>query len=403
MNIFDVGIIGAGVGGAFAALKIAKDHKDLKAIVFDGGRPPMKRRRQLEGWLGCFPSGDGKLYLSDLDYVSNLTGLRKSKSSFTWFNKILSQVDDFKIIKDKIPSASIKKKLTKLNYSLQLNDYIQLYPKDIHALSKNLADTIENSNNISFKFDTEVKNISKNKNIFIIHTDNQEFKCKKIIIAAGRSGWRWSHNLYKNFGILDNNDYARFGIRVEINSNYLKDFNKSNCTFIKENEYEIGPLSWFGTVIPEDHVDMAISSFRSNENRWKTDKVSFSLISNRHFPNNGFEQTDRIAKLAFLLSNDRIIREKISYILSDKSKISVIPEFNWLKESIIELSEIIPDILSKGYFHIPTIATYANKINIANNLETEVKDMFVIGESAGVHGILSAATTGIIAADNACQ
>ena len=69
-----------------------------------------------------------------------------------------------KIIKDKIPSASIKKKLTKLNYSLQLNDYIQLYPKDIHALSKNLADTIENSNNISFKFDTEVKNISKNKN-----------------------------------------------------------------------------------------------------------------------------------------------------------------------------------------------------------------------------------------------
>ncbi|NJR22668.1 MAG: hypothetical protein HC786_11145 [Richelia sp. CSU_2_1] len=38
MKDFDVGIIGAGVAGAFATLKLAKDHKNVKAILFDLGR-----------------------------------------------------------------------------------------------------------------------------------------------------------------------------------------------------------------------------------------------------------------------------------------------------------------------------------------------------------------------------
>ena len=84
MTNYDVGIIGAGVAGSFAALKIAKDHKNIKTILFDLGRPPMKRRRQLEGWLGCLPNSDGKLYLNDLDRVSNLVGAKKTKSAYNW-------------------------------------------------------------------------------------------------------------------------------------------------------------------------------------------------------------------------------------------------------------------------------------------------------------------------------
>jgi len=67
MMIYDVGIIGAGVAGSFASLKLAKEHKNVKAILFDLGRPPMKRRRQLEGWLGCLPNSDVKLYLSHIN------------------------------------------------------------------------------------------------------------------------------------------------------------------------------------------------------------------------------------------------------------------------------------------------------------------------------------------------
>jgi uncharacterized FAD-dependent dehydrogenase len=266
-----------------------------------------------------------------------------------------------------------------------------------------MAETIEQSKNITYCFDNEVKKIYKNKSHFTIVSENQEYKCKKLIIAVGRSGWRWAKELYSDFGIIDNNDVAKFGIRIEVSSSIMKDFNKSNCTLTK-GDIEIGPFSWFGTVIPEDHIDLAISAFRSNENRWKSDKVSFSLIGSRPYPGKGFEQTDRIGKLTFVLANDRIIRERVSHILNGKSKISIlIPEYEWLKAAITELSAVVPEISTKAYFHVPTITAMAPQINIGTNLETEIDGMFVVGESAGIHGILAAGTMGIIAADHVCK
>jgi len=397
-NVFDVGIIGAGVAGAFAAYKLAKENKNIRVIIFDLGRPPLKRRRQLEGWLGCLPNSDGKLYLSNLDKVAEVVGGRKSKSSFNFFKKVMSNVGEFEETKDRSPNVSVEKKLKKIGYDISLNDFIQIYPKDIHSLSKYMSEFIEDQKNITYSFDNEVKNIHKKKNQFTITTEGQEYKCKKLIVSVGRSGWRWAKDLYANFGIIDNNDVAKFGIRLEMNAPNMKEFNKSNCTLIKNDEVEIGPFSWFGTVIPEDHLDMAISAFRSNENRWKTDKVSFSLIGNRPFSEKGFEQTDRIGKLTFVLSNDRIIKERVSNIIAGKSKISIIPEYHWLKDTLLELSAAIPEITTKAQYHVPTIMPMAPKINLGNNLESEIDGMFVAGESAGIHGILAAATTGILAA-----
>lgn len=403
MSIYDVAIIGAGVAGSFAAYRLAKEHKNIKCVLFDIGRPPAKRRRQLEGFLGCLPNSDGKLYLSDVEKVSQVIGNRKAKTNLKLATNIIENVADFKIIKDKSPSVAAEKRIKKLGFDVHLNDYVQLYPKEIHALSKYIADTIEVGKNITYNFDNEVFNITKQKGQFVITTEVEEFKAKKLIFCVGRSGWRWAHSLYSNFGIIESNDVARYGIRVEMPSHCLKDFNKSNCTLIKSNDLEIGPLSWFGTVIPEDHVDMAISAFRSNENRWKTDKVSFSLIGDIAAENKGLQETDRIGQLTFVLSNDRVIKEKVSTILSKKSKISDIPEYNWLADKLQSLSAIMPDITTKAYFHVPTIMPVVPKINLGDNLESEVPGMFVAGESAGVSGILSAAMMGLVAADSAVK
>lgn len=402
MNTFDCGIIGSGVAGTFAAYRITKEHKNEKVILFDLGRPPMKRRRQLEGFLGCLPNSDGKLYLTDLDKISDLIGKRKATSSSKAVLNILKNVANTKVIKDKAPSISAEKKIKKFGYELSLNNYIQLVPKDIHSLSKFFSETFENNKNLTFCFDSEVFKISKQKQMFLVQTSEQEYKCKKLIVATGRSGWRWAHELYSNFGIIEDNNTAKFGVRIEMPSSSLKEFNKSNCSLIKNN-IEIGPFSWNGTVIPEDHLDLAISAFRSNENRWKSDKVSFSFIGNINIEDKGFQQTDRLGKLSFVLANDRILKERTSLLLNDKSKISIIPEYEWIKKDIEELAEVIPDILTKSYFHVPTIVPLPPKINIGTNLETEVDGMFVAGENAGIVGIYAAACMGITAADSACK
>ena len=401
-NNFDVAIIGAGVAGCFAATKIAKEHKNIKVILFDIGRAFQKRRRQLEGALGCFPNSDGKLYLSDLQKVSDIVGNKKANSAYSWFNNYTSNIFDLKITKDKQLGINTEKRIKKAGFNLCLNNYIQLYPKDIHSLSKEMANLLSNCKNITTNFDDEVIKISKQKGGFSIISTLKEVNCKKLIICTGRSGWRWTGNLYKDFGIIENNNISKFGIRVEANTNVMKDFYKSNCSITNEN-LEIGPLCWNGTVIPEDHIDLAISSFRSNENRWRSDKVSFNLIGNRSFKDSGFEQTNRIGQLTFILANDRVFREKISTIISKKSKISIIPEYDWLPEAINSIGSFMPDIAAKGYFHIPTILPLPPKVKLKNNLSTNVENMFCAGESAGTIGLLSAAITGIIAADGACK
>jgi hypothetical protein len=397
-NLYDVGIIGGGPAGIFAARKIAKENKNVKTVVFDLGRPHGKRRRQLEGFFGVFPNSDGKLYLNDINKVSKLTGTRKAKAAATAVFNTLNNVVELKTHKDKPLYINLEKRLKKHGFDYHLNDYIQLYPRDIHAISKNIADDIEHCGNVNFSFDNEVYKIHKQKSTFLIQTQDGEYNVKKLLIAVGRSGWRWASEIYKTFGIIDSNDTATYGIHIEISASYLKDFNKSNVT-ISNGELEIGPVSWSGTIIPEDHLDLAISAFRSNENRWKTDKASFQFIGFRKFDGNGFEQTNRLGKLAFVLANDRILKERVSTLLSNKSKISVIPEYNWLAGALTQFGHVVPEILTKGYFHIPTILPMPPKVLIGNTLSTEIDDMYVAGESAGVVGLLAASVMGTVAAE----
>ncbi len=397
-NIYDVIVIGTGVAGVFATYNLSKKYKDAKIAAIEIGRPMFKRRLQCIGYFGLFPNSDGKLYTNDVDKVADLIGSKKSKTAYKSVVSTLNNVSKFKIIKDKSPTVSTLKKLKKLNYDITLNDHIQVYPKDIHALSKYMVKTIETNKNVTFSFDNEVFDITKQKNMFMLTTEQGDFYGKKILLCAGRAGWRWVKEIFDKFGLVEENNFAKYGIKIELDSAYMREINKSNCT-ISSKDVEIGPFSWNGTVIPEDHVDFTIASFRSNENRWKSDKVSFNFIGNIPAENSGSDQMERMAKLTFILSNDRIVKEKLSSLVNHKSKVCIMKEYAWFSEQLQKFGEICPEMISKAYFHVPVIMPLPPKVNLGNNLSTEVDGLFLAGEAAGVTGLLSAACMGAAVAD----
>jgi uncharacterized FAD-dependent dehydrogenase len=246
-------------------------------------------------------------------------------------------------------------------------------------------------------FDNEVFSISKNGKTFTIEAQLGDYECKKVILCCGRAGWDFTNEIYRDFDLIEKNNVARFGVRLEIADSYVKGFNGSNCTLIKD-DIEIGPFSHNGTVIPEDCFEFALASYRSNEQRWESNNVSFNFV--KHFEiENGYEQADRIAKLLFIISNDRVLKEKISSILSKRACISLLPkEYNWIVNEINELSNVIPEIINKGYCHIPMIINSLPKIKIKKTLETEMGGLHIAGECLGISGLLSAAISGIICA-----
>jgi hypothetical protein len=394
--IYDLAIIGAGVAGCFAAQRLSENY-NLKILLLDLGRPFAKRRRQIEGAMGCLPSGDGKWYLSHIDQFQHLDG-RKLNAARKWLDKKFEECGSGKIIKDNLPSSGVRNRASKLGYSPQLNDFIQWKPDNIHKLSKIFSDTFEQDENIKMQFDTEVFKVFKKKNNFIIHTEGQDFFAKKILFNPGRSGWRWANDFYKELGLQVQDNYSHYGVKFEIAGQYVKELQKTNCSFIKDN-VEIGPFLWNGTVIPEDHADMVISSFRSNEERWKTEKVTFSYMNKFKCENDGVNQTERIAKLTYLLFNDRVSREKNRIYLKGNSQLNLLPEFNWLSSAIQEVGNLLPDFVNRGAYHIPEILPLPGKINLDSNHMSEITDLYIAGESAGYRGIMGAALSGILAAE----
>lgn len=397
-NIADVGIVGVGCAGAFALLKLLKNNSGLKIAVFDAGRVFGKRRHQIFGALGCLPGSDGKLYVNDLNKVSSVAGYKRTSTATKWVMEQLNLVSEMKLIKDKRPSLSTEKRIKKYDFELLLNNHYQLFPREIHLFSKLIVSELDKNNNVVCSFDNEVFKILKHKNYFSIITSEGDFQCKKVLISVGRGGWRWVSELFSNFGIVENNDVAKFGIRVEMPSTHMKDFNQSNCTLTRQ-QLEIGPLSNFGTTLPEDHIDLVIASFRSNEARWNSDKVSFNVVSERYFSETGYQQADRIGKLTFILGNDRVMKERLSTLMSKKSKLSIMPEYNWLLESLEMVNNIIPELLNKGSFYAPCLVPMASKINVKSDFSTDVNGMFVAGESANISGLYGAAVSGSIAAE----
>jgi len=405
MNVhYDVIIVGAGLAGMFCALQIAQKHKKNKALLVDFGRPPQKRRRFLEGAMGCLPSSDGKFYSQNLNVLESLVGKRNINKSNKYVSDyfVNNNISDLKVIKDKLPKKYIINKFKNLNFTVSSNDYYQLYPKDIHNLSRVVFPELENSGNIDFSFDNEVYNIKKNNNIFSLTTELGDFTCNKLLIASGRAGWMWSSDLYKEFNIVDNNDYAKIGFRIEMPANNLKDFNESHFSAYRD-DLTIDKISWYGTVIPEDHYYFTTSEFRSNEKRWHSKNVSFSLIGNILVNGNGVDEADRLAKLTFLLTNDRVNKEKVSAFMNGKSKISVIKEYNWFKPKLEELQSAIPGLIDKSFFHVPNISPLPPKVILNKNLETKIEGLYLAGECAGVSGLLAASVMGTIVGNDICK
>lgn len=402
-QIYDIAILGCGVAGSFAALKISHSHKAMKTLVIELGVASGKRRHQMFSFLGLLPSGDGKLYIPNLLAVESATTKLKTKRAFEWFKHNTEQVLNFDVVKDAAPSITAEKRIKKAGFKTKLNPHIQLIPSEIHALSKLISNQIIDKDNITSVYETEIVSVVKERGHFTLTSDTEEvYKCKRLLLCIGRSGWRQTSEIFEQLGIVESNDCAEIGIRIELSENSMKEFNHSHCSIISPN-LKIGPLSFSGTIIPEDHSDMVITAFRGNEPRWKSNKVSFNLTSQRVFQGVGVEQASRIGQLSFILTNDRIAREKISTLVNKKSKLSIMHEYDWLVEAVKEANSFIPELISKGYFHFPTLIPMPSKIKLHQNLSTEIDGLFVAGESAGFPGILGAITSGIIAGESICK
>jgi uncharacterized FAD-dependent dehydrogenase len=100
-----------------------------------------------------------------------------------------------------------------------------------------------------------------------------------------------------------------------------------------------------------------------------------------------------------LLFNDRVSREKIKLFMKKKSQLNLLPEFEPLHNIFFDLSKLISDFSLRGYLHAPYFPTHTPTFFLDQNCQSEIPGLYFAGESAGVHGILSAILMGHLAGE----
>lgn len=451
----DVVIIGAGPAGLLAAAKLADK---LKVIIIDKGKGIEGRKCislkkgtcvqcspcNITGGLGGAGGlSDGKLNLRP-DIGGNLEEFVSSDEAWD----IIKEIDEFFLkhgapdeiyapSEDDISGILRKSAAAGIKFIPIVQRHIgsDKTPQVINSIRKEIE-----GKGAKFLLETEVLNIIADKNVkgvSIREKDGNEFeiKCNYIIAAPGRVGAYWLSDQLKKLKISIRYNPVDIGVRVEvphivmdsitsinwdpkfhITTKTYDDFVRTFCTcpkgFIVEEVYE-------GFVGVNGHSMRGKMSLNTNfaflvrveltEPTENTSAYAFSIASIANILGSGKPIIQRLGDLKrgrrstwkrIEKSNvsptfKNVIPGDIAMALPNRLVIDII-------EGLEALNQVIPGVATDStLLYAPEIKLYAMRAEVNRALETPVKGLYVAGDGAGVsRGIVGAAATGIIAANN---
>lgn len=433
----DVALIGAGPGGLFAAWKLSKS--DLDVIVIDKGDKPKNREGGIHGIGGAGTFSDGKLNLTPKIGGNSSTFNRTDREVKEKIKEIDSIFSDLGVKENYSGNngeqlKKLKKKASEYGLEFvvgkQRHVGTDILPSIMEEFYKRLKEA-----GIKFKLNTEVQEIDKSENKFILHTDEENIESDYLLAAPGRAGSYWFRNQAENLGIEYEYGPIDVGVRLEFPSEVYQE--------IKEVMYDAKLRLYTQT------YDDLVRTFCTNPNGFisSEDYEGFKLVNGHSKENSGSENTNlallsrlkltnpvedttkygrAIANLANTIGGgkpliqrlkdlrkgrrsywDRIENSTVTPTLKEVTPGDIslsLPEriVTNLLEGIEKLNQLIPGIGSGNTLvYAPEIKFYDTKYKVNKSLETSVSNLYVAGDASGhSRGIVFSGVTGILAAES---
>jgi len=452
MKKYDVIIVGAGPAGIFSALELLKQKEHTKILMIEKGKDidkrlcPMKIREiscatcpecaLLSGWGGAGAFSDGKLNLSPEigGFLSNYIDRNAIQSLITYVDRIYVNYGAPKeIYGDNKEEVHRIEKLVSQNNLLFIPSEIRHIGTDrCKTVLTNIKDSLKGKVEILFSSEAERVIIEKRKAAGIRLKDSTRLYSKFVILAPGREGSRWLEKETKRLHLTLSNNPVDIGVRVEIPASvfepltkityepklifYSKKFNDKVRTFC------VNP---YGEVVKEYLKGIWTVNGHSYANM-KSNNTNFALLVSTFFT----EPFDEpilygryIAGLANLLGNgvivqrlgdlqqgrrsthERILQGSVQPTLKDATPgdLSFVIPYRHLSD-ILEMLEAL-DKIAPGVNSAHTllygaeVKFYSRYPKLTESLETEINNLFAVGDGAGVsRGLIQASVSGVMAA-----
>ncbi len=448
---FDVIIVGTGPAGIFAALELA-DKTELSIIMIDRG-PDINQRKcpasrglgcmncdpcsLLSGWGGAGAFSDGKLTLS-----TEVGG---------WLNEYCAK-EKLGDLVDYVDSVYLKFGATKRLYGIAPDEIgeierrasfagLKLIPQKVrHMGTEKCAQTLRKmsahlKDRVDIRTKTDVKSLLAKKDGVegVETTTGEKFYGKYVIVAPGRSGAEWLKFEAEALGLRTLNNPVDVGVRVEVQASIMEELTKilyepkfiyySKSFDDQVRTFCVAPL---GEVITESYNGILTVNGQSYAER-KTRNTNFAILVSTSFTEPFREPIaygKYLARLTNLLSGGVIVQrlgdleagrrsteERINRSLviptlknATPGDLSFVLPYRYLadiREMLQALDQVAPGIYSKDTLLYGTeVKFYSSRLELSDCLETKIKNLFTIGDGAGVsRGLIQASASGVIAAE----
>ncbi len=457
--MYDVVIVGAGPAGIFTALEMIRRGSDKKILMIEKGSSIEKRKcpkNQTKKCINCKPcnittgfSGagafsDGKLSLSyevggDLP---DLIGVDYAQEMINYTDKIylefgadtkiegISQDEKVKEIRKRAIQAGLKLVDCPIRH-LGTEKAQEIYG----AIEQYLIDR-----GVEIRFGYNCADIiledSKCQGIIIEKTngskDTEEIKAREIVIAAGRRGADWLEKICAKNDIAHRPGTVDIGVRVEVRNEIMEDVN--NVLYESKligypnpfkNKVRTFCQNPGGFVSQENYDnDLAVVNGHSYK-ELKSNNTNLAILCSHNFTepfNQPIEYAQKIGELTNMLGSGKILVQRYGDILDGKR--------TWEKElSRSNIKPTLPDAVAgditaampyramtniinfiqavdhvvpgfagtETLLYSPELKFYSNKVKMDEDFNTNVNNLYCLGDSSGwTRGLMMASVMGVI-------
>lgn len=448
LNKYDIGIIGGGPSAVFAAYELTLHNPEAKIIIIEEGNDIYSRRcpiaeKKVPNCIRCQSCGIMRGF-------GGAGAFSDGKYNFTtqfggWLNEYLSDKDVLDLI-DHVDQINLKFGAPSEYFSTH-NSTIgkQALKHDLHLLdakvrhlgTENNLKILENiydflKSRITMLFSSHVSSIAKTGNGFALATTGQSepITCSYLIAAPGRAGSEWFSKQCREMGLSLSNNQVDVGIRVEIPAEIFQ--------HITDEVYEaklVYRTKQYGDLVrtfcmnPKGYVVaentdgiVTVNGHSYRDEALHSRNTNFALLVSNRFTEPFTEPHQygkRIASFSNMLGGGVLVQrfgDLIKGRRTNEHRLSQSFTKPTLKATPGDLSLVLPkrhldniiemiyalDKIAPGMANDDTllygveVKFYSSRLKLTTDLETEIPNMFAIGDGAGItRGLSQASASGI--------
>lgn len=434
---YDVIIVGGGPAGIFAALELSQASK-LAILLIEKGKDIENRSNLVSGLGGAGAFSDGKLTLSPQagGRLSDYRGDSDTRALIGYADSVYLKFgapDRLYGVGDKVENIGRQASLAGLR--LIPMPVRHLGTEGCRLVLKAMRDYL--NSRIDIKLETMASRVIADKGRVqgIEDETGQISYCDYLILAPGREGADWLLRQARELKLTMHNNPVDVGVRVEVPVAVMEKL--TDVLYEAKLEYRSAKfddrirtfcMCPAGEVIMETTGgDEPIITVNGHSYAGKkTDNTNFALLVSTSFTEPFHEPTaygKYLARLANILSGGVLIqrlgdllagrrstRERLKRGLVRPTLNSAVPgdlsfvlpyrQMSGIIEMLQAMEKLAPGVASRHtLLYGVEVKFYSSRPKLSADLETEVDNMFAIGDGAGVsRGLVQASASGVIAA-----